>query len=254
MADPSPVEVVNEAGRARLVLVCEHASNWMPDSHGGLGLPAPERQRHIAWDIGAAEVARKLSHLLDAPLVLAGASRLLIDLNRPLGCPTSIPARSEATDIPGNRNLSAAERDARAARWFHPFHDRLAALLDDRRRRNAPTRLIAVHSFTPVFLGEVRPWRAGVLYRRACGFGAALVEALGGEVRGIAHNQPYQIEDQTDFTVPFHGDARGLDAVLVELRQDLIADPTGAALWAGRLARALAALDRSLADPPAFSS
>ena len=241
---PDPVAVVNAAGASPYVLICEHASAWMPPDYGGLGLQAADLARHIAWDIGAAAVARDLSWRLDAPLLLAGASRLLIDLNRPLGSATSIPAQSEATAIPGNIGLGHAERDRRAAAWFHPFHDRVTAVLDARLAKRLPTRIVTVHSFTPVFLGVARPWTAGVLYRRSQEFGAALVAALGGAAAGVAHNQPYQIDSGSDYTVPVHGEARGLDAVLVELRQDLVGSGDGAADWAERLAAALAETER----------
>jgi predicted N-formylglutamate amidohydrolase len=195
--------------------------------------------RHIAWDIGAADVARDLAQRLDAPLVLAGASRLLIDLNRPLGCASSIPQISEATVIPGNIDLDEAERHRRIQTWFDPFQAAVAGLIDRRLAAGQPTRIVAVHSFTPVYLGVKRPWDAGVLYRRAQRFGAELVDRLGGKAARIAHNQPYQIEDESDFTVPQHGEARGLDAVLVELRQDLVGSDSGARDWALRLARSL---------------
>lgn len=240
---PPAVTVRNPAGRSPFVLVCEHASNWMPPDYAGLGLPASELARHIAWDIGALQVARRTARLLDATLVEAGASRLLIDLNRPLDCATSIPETSEATQVPGNRNLTPGERQRRIARWFDPFQTRLADLLDHRQTARRPTVVIAVHSFTPVYLGETRPMRAGVLYRRSAGFGAALVGALGGADAGVTHNQPYQIDDASDYTVPVHGEARGLDAVLVEIRQDQIATPQGARHWADRLAQSLQATD-----------
>lgn len=234
---PPPVEVVNERGPSRYVLVCEHASNWMPPDYGGLGLPEAELSRHIAWDIGAAQMARRLSARLDAPLILAGASRLLIDLNRPLGSPGSIPELSEATAIPGNARLNPAERTRREARWFHPFQTAVTGLLD--RRAGRETVVLGIHSFTPVYLGQPRPWQAGILYRRSTGFADWLVDRLGGEGAGIAHNQPYQIEDESDYTVPIHGEARGLDAVLIEVRQDLIATDAAAIAWGDRLAAAL---------------
>lgn len=236
---PAPVTITNAAGRARFVLVCEHASNWIPPEYGGLGLPDADLQRHIAWDIGALSVAHRLSRLLDAPLVEAGVSRLLVDLNRPVGSETSMPEVSESTAIPGNLGLGPAERDRRIKTWFDPFQSALADLLDRRLASGQPTALIAVHSFTPVFLGKRRSMQAGILYRRSRTFGEALVDALGGEAAGIARNEPYQIDDASDYTVPVHGEARGLDSVLVELRQDLVGSDAGAADWAGQLAAAL---------------
>lgn len=236
---PPPVRVLNGDGSSPYVLLCEHASRFMPDEYEGLGLGEADLSRHIAWDIGAARVAEALSQALDAPLVLAGYSRLLIDLNRPLGSATSIPEVSENTVIPGNLNLTAAERARRAARYFEPFQAAVRQLLDARLDKGRVSTIIGVHSFTPVFKGVARPWRAGILYRGAREFGHSLAEALGGPAEAIAENEPYQIEDDSDYTVPVHGDARGLDAVLVEVRQDLIAEDAGVSAWSRQLAAAL---------------
>lgn len=240
---PPPVRLLNAQGSSPYVLLCEHASRFIPAAYQGLGLGAADLSRHIAWDIGAAQVAEALSQSLDAPLVMAGYSRLLIDLNRPVGSATSIPELSETTLIPGNRNLMAEERARRVTRYFEPYQAAVRHLLDDRQAEGRPTTVIGVHSFTPVFKGVARPWHAGILYRRSRAFGHALAEALGGPSGAIAENEPYQIEEDSDYTVPVHGEARGLDAVLVEIRQDLIGDAAGAAQWAARLAKALTAID-----------
>ena len=219
--------------------MCEHASRFIPRHYAGLGLADTDLQRHIARDIGAAAVARRLSQRLDAVLVLAGYSRLLIDLNRPIASATSIPVISETTPIPGNENLTNAERAHRAAEFFTPFQSCVAQLLDHRLAGRRRSIIVAIHSFTPVFKGVPRPWQGGILFRRSAAFGRALAEALGGAAAMIAENLPYQIEDDGDYTIPVHGEARGLDAVLVELRQDLVADSSGAIAWADRLATAL---------------
>jgi predicted N-formylglutamate amidohydrolase len=225
------------------VLLCEHASNRIPEAYAGLGLGPRDLGRHIAWDIGAADLARGLSRRLDAPLVLSGYSRLLIDCNRPPGAPTSIPARSEDTDIPGNLGLDAGERARREAAYFAPFQAAVARLLDRRAAARRRTVVVGVHSFTPVFLGVARPWLAGVLYAGAERFGRALVERLGAELgpTAVGDNEPYRIEpEEHDYTVPVHGDARRLDAALLEVRQDLIASAAEADAWAARLAPILA--------------
>lgn len=239
---PPPVTVVNAAGASRCVLICEHASRYIPPEYGNLGLPEAELDRHIAWDIGAAELAIQLSARLDAPLFLAGWSRLLIDGNRPLGVPSSIPVRSEATVIPGNLDLSDAERSARAARWFAPFHAAVAATLDAREAARVPTRVIGIHSFTPRFLGVDRPWPVAVLYAGAAAYARGLIAALAAGAEGpVGDNEPYRVNEAEDYTVPVHGDRRGLDAVLIEVRQDLLGTPAGIAAWAARLAPKLAA-------------
>ncbi|WP_421913545.1 N-formylglutamate amidohydrolase [Mesorhizobium sp.] len=239
---PEAVEVLNEHGHSDIVLLCEHASNHMPAEYGSLGLDAAHLQRHIAWDIGAAEVTRLLSARLDAPAFLSGYSRLLIDLNRPLGTQGSIPVLSEDTGIPGNVGLGAAERNRRAEIMFTPFHDRVAAHLDRRERNGTPTRIVTIHSFTPVFLGVARPWHAGVLHGRANDLAEAILSGLRVDTTlHVAANVPYVISRDADYAVPVHGDDRGIQAVLIEIRQDLLSNRSGIEEWANRLAGAIPA-------------
>jgi predicted N-formylglutamate amidohydrolase len=239
---PEAVEVCNESGRSDIVLLCEHASNHIPAEYRGLGLDERNLARHIAWDIGAAEVARALSARIDAPAFLGAYSRLLIDLNRPLTSAGSICLRSEDTDIPGNAGIDGAERTRRAQRIFAPFHERVAAHLDRRKAEGRPTRIVTIHSFTPVFLGVARPWHAGILYGEAIGLGEAIVAALRRDrALNVGANVPYAITPEDDYAVPVHGDRRGLPAVLIEIRQDLISSAAGADAWAERLASALPA-------------
>jgi predicted N-formylglutamate amidohydrolase len=241
--EPAPVTVVNEGGRSPFVLICEHASNHIPARHARLGLPEADLQRHIAWDIGAAALGRRLSALLDAPLFLSGCSRLVIDCNRPPGAPTSIPTISEATIIPGNRELPAGEAARREAEWFAPFQDRIARFLDARQAAGQPAIVLGIHSFTPVYLGVPRPWQAGVLYAGAAALGARLLAGLRADPGlTVGDNQPYQILPEEDYTVPVHGDARGLPAALIEVRQDLLGTERGIAAWADRLADILRGL------------
>jgi predicted N-formylglutamate amidohydrolase len=238
---PPPVEGVNEDGKAPFVLICEHASRHMPAEYADLGLGAAERDSHIAWDIGAAAVTRALAAALRAPAFLGTYSRLLIDLNRPVDAPSSIPERSEATDIPGNLGLSAAERERRQRAIFAPFHARISQHLDRRRLASLPTKIVAIHSFTPVFLGVSRPWHAGILYGAAHGFGESMVRALSDPSMVVGANVPYAVTRDEDYTAPVHGDDRGLPAILVEIRNDLIRAPRDVSQWADWLAAALQA-------------
>jgi predicted N-formylglutamate amidohydrolase len=234
------VTVVNEGGRSPVVLVCEHASNHIPARYDGLGLAPGDLLRHIAWDIGAAALARRLSVLLDAPLFLSGYSRLLIDCNRPPGSPTSIPLQSEDTVIPGNQALAPEEIARREAACFLPFQDRIAGFLDARAAAGRHSTILGVHSFTPIFRGARRPWHAGVLYRDAAALGAHLLAGLRSDPSLIVgDNEPYRIAPDEDYTVPVHGDARGLPAALIEVRQDLLATSAGIEAWAQRLANHL---------------
>ena len=230
--------VENAAGVGDVLLVCEHASRWIPDRYGDLGVSEADRRRHIAWDIGAAALARGLAARLDARLVLSGVSRLVIDCNRPPGAPSSSPLRSEDTDIPGNAGLTAAEVAFRQREYFEPFRALVAAKIAARR----PAMLVGVHSFTPIFRGVARPWHAGVLYAQARTLGERLVAGLRVDpALVVGANEPYRIEAEEDFTVPVHGDAKGIPAVLLEVRQDLLADEAGAEAWADRLAPLLGA-------------
>lgn len=237
--EPPPYGVVNPDGASHILLVCEHARPVIPRHLGDLGLPHDDRMRHIGWDIGALALALALSDHLDAPLFHTHYSRLVVDCNRPPGNPSLMPEISETTVIPGNAGLTAAERDWRLDTLFHPFHAAIRRRLDLRSSRNQPTVVIGVHSYTPVFKGVARPWHAGILYSGATELAGRLLRSLASDPElVIGDNEPYRI-DHDDYTVPVHGDARGLPAVLIEVRQDLISDASGVQGWADRLARCL---------------
>jgi predicted N-formylglutamate amidohydrolase len=236
--DPPPFEPVNLAGRSSTVLICDHASNRIPARLGDLGLGAEALQTHIAWDPGAAAVARALSGLLDAPLLLSGYSRLVIDCNRPPASPDSIAERSAGIAVPGNREVTEPQRRQRIDELFTPYHRAIEALLDA--RTGQPTRLLSIHSFTPILDGMVRPWVVGVASRRARGFAAGLIHALRGCNLGVVgDNQPYAIDDAHDYSLPTHGERRGIDHAMVEIRQDGLREPADAWRWAEYLAAAI---------------
>ncbi len=235
--EPPAVELVNAEGSGSAVLVCDHASNRVPRRLGTLGLDAAALADHIAWDPGAAEVARRLSADLDAPLVLSGYSRLVIDCNRPLGNAQSIADQSAGVPVPGNRAMSAPDRTVRIDALFRPYHDAIARLLDGRPHR--ASLLLSIHSFTPVLDGQTRPWPVGVSYWRDPRLAALLREGLSqGMESAVGDNQPYPIDEAIDYTVPVHGEGRGLPSVMIEIRQDGIRGLAGAAVWATRLAQA----------------
>lgn len=239
-ADPGPVHVLHEQAGSDILLVIDHAGRAVPASLGRLGLPDAEFERHIAWDIGVLGVGEHLCTLLDATAVVQRYSRLVIDCNRTPRHPTSIAPRSDGTDIPGNQGLDDAARDARRDEIFTPYQDAIAALVDARLRAGRPTVLVAVHSFTPVMSWHVRPWHAGVLYNHDPRYARALLALL--EAEGdlvVGDNEPYALSDTDDYTVPVHGEQRGLLHVELEIRQDLIATPEGQRAWAERLARLL---------------
>lgn len=246
--EPPPVQVLREDGGSSIVLTADHAGRIIPRRLGVLGLPEGELTRHIAWDIGIAGVAERLSAALDAPAVLQAYSRLVIDCNRDPAVPSSIPELSEATAIPGNHGLSAGERAARRREVFDPYHARIAALLDARQAAGRRTVLVALHSFTPSYLGEGRPMHAALLYNRDPRLSHILLRLLRAE-QGlvVGDNAPYSVSDLTDYTVPVHAERRGLPYAEIEIRQDLIEHDDGQAAWASRFARLLRAADAELA-------
>ena len=239
--DPDPVVVSNLAGRSAFLIVCDHAGRRIPERLGTLGLGAPDLGRHIAWDIGIEPVGRMLGDMLDAATVRQRYSRLVVDCNRRLADPSLIPERSDGTAIPGNLGLTQADREARLAAIFHPYHRRIARELDLRLARGQATAVISLHSFTPVFGGKPRPWHAGVLHAGNSALSQAFLALLRAEWGlVVGDNQPYRM-DETDHSVPLHATRRGLDYLELEIRQDLIGHAAGQQEWAGRLARLLAA-------------
>jgi predicted N-formylglutamate amidohydrolase len=204
--------------------------------------------RHIAWDIGIGSVGQQLSQLLDATVIFQTYSRLVIDCNRDPKVPNSIPEISESTEIPGNRGLGEAERALRVDAIFRPYHNTIAAALDRRAAEGRPSVLVALHSFTPMFKGISRPWHVAVLFNRDPRLAHPLAELLRAEGDlSVGENEPYRVSDLTDYTVPVHGERRGLPHVEIEIRQDLITEPAGQTEWAERLARLLpAAYDKFL--------
>jgi predicted N-formylglutamate amidohydrolase len=235
-------------GKSIFVIVADHASWRIPRRLGDLGLPAAELQRHIAWDIGALAVARQVSAALDAPLVAQNYSRLVIDCNRDPAVATSIPAVSEHSNIPGNSELSAAQIAARRREIFDPYHDCVRAVLDARLRAGRPTILVAQHSMTDLYKGVRREMHAAILYNRDRRVAGLMLDALRREPDLIiADNEPYFVSDETDYSIPRHGEARGLPHVEIEIRQDLIREEAGQSAWAQRITRALLDAEQAFA-------
>ena len=247
--EPAAATLHRGRGISPFFLTCEHAGKLIPRALGTLGLDDIDRERHIAWDIGAEAVAQGLSQRLDAPLAIQTYSRLVIDCNRDPGVPTSIVELSEATEIPGNRDLDGASRSARAREIFHPFHDLVSGELDRRQARGQVNILVAVHSFTPTFHDEPRPWHIGLLYNRDGRLAKILRRLLVAEGDlFVGDNQPYSISDETDYTIPVHGEQRGIPHIEFEIRQDLIAEPAGQGAWTARLSRLLSCALEQLQD------
>jgi predicted N-formylglutamate amidohydrolase len=235
--EPPAVELMNATGASSAVLVCDHASHRVPRRLGTLGLDATRLTDHIGWDPGAADVARRLAVHLDAPLVLSGYSRLVIDCNRPLRSADCIPQQSAGVKIPGNGGLSLEETASRVNTLYRPYHEAIERLLDSRTGR--ASMLLSIHSFTPVLHGQRRPWHVGISHGKAPQLAVLMREALmQGGTLSVGENQPYPIDDDIDYTIPVHGERRGLPSVMIEIRQNEIGTRAAAAAWAVRLAQA----------------
>ncbi|MDP7345150.1 MAG: N-formylglutamate amidohydrolase, partial [Alphaproteobacteria bacterium] len=222
-------EAIEGARNANILLLCDHASNAVPPGWATLGLSPERLEQHIAWDIAAAQVTRRLARLLGAPALLSRYSRLFIDCNRALGTPNSIPEESDGTAVPANRALPAAEMARRADIAFHPYHRELARRLDSL----GDPFVIAVHSCTAVFAGAARPWHVGVLWRRDAASAGRLIAALARDKSiCVGDNQPYSALDTPGYTVAEILEPRNLRHAIIEIRQDLIAEDAGAEAWA----------------------
>jgi predicted N-formylglutamate amidohydrolase len=244
------VTVLNREGRAPVLLLCDHASNAVPASLGTLGLDGEEMSRHIAWDIGAADVTRALVGRYDAAAVLSGYSRLIVDLNRDLEDPTSIPVISDGTIVPANRTLSPAEAALRIDELFWPYQTTVSAEIDRIMKRGQVPAIVSIHSFTPVMRDIDRPWHIGILWDQDDRMAAPVIENLKRDPRlCVGDNEPYTGRNCEGSTLDRHATQRGLPNLLVEIRQDLITTPEAAIEWADILGRAM---DEVLADPALF--
>jgi len=235
--DPPPFELCNAQGRAQGLLLCDHASAAIPAGLGNLGLDESQRRLHIAWDIGAADVTRRLSQRLEVAAILSGYSRLVIDCNRRLDDPTSIPQESDGVEVAGNRGLTAADRAARAEACFWPYQQAIEGWIGARRAAGHTPIIVSMHSFTPVMDGFERPWHIGVLANRDRRVAQPLIEALRGDPDlSVGDNEPYDGRHGRGYGMMVHGEELGLPFALIEMRQDLIDTHHGAEAWANRLA------------------
>ncbi|MFQ6024476.1 MAG: N-formylglutamate amidohydrolase [Acidiferrobacterales bacterium] len=246
--EPSAVVVERAGSTSPYLFVCDHAGNQMPRRLGKLGLEDEDLVQHIAWDVGARGLAEEFARRFDATLVRQVYSRLVIDCNRPLDAESSIVKVSEHTVVPRNDDLSEEEIEARRNEVFHRYHDTIARIIGKRLAKEQPTILLAIHSFTPVYKRERRPWHIGLLYNRDTRLAHLLRDLLAAdETLCVGDNKPYWVDDYTDYTIPVHGERRGIPHVLFELRHDLIEAEEDQYRWAHRLAHSL---ERALEHSP----
>jgi predicted N-formylglutamate amidohydrolase len=233
-----PVARIDNAhGRSPILLICEHASNTLPSRYGTLGLGASDLESHIAWDPGALAVAQGLSRLLDAPLIHATVSRLVLDLNRDPSAPDSITTLSERTAIPGNLDLDPAERAHRVREVYDGFHDAVDAFAEARMAAGQVRAVVSIHSFTPVYRDVQRPWEIGLIYDRDERFARSVEAGLKQDPSlNVGMNEPYSPADRVFHTLERHAERRGLAPLMIEIRNDLIRTQDGQASWSKRLA------------------
>lgn len=228
-----PYRLVNEAGQAAMVIICDHASNRVPAGYGDLGLPAAALERHIAWDIGAAAVSELLAQRFNAPAILSTVTRLLIDCNRRFEDPGLAPAVSDGTAVPANRDLSSDERQRRWRRYHQPYHAAIAQAIDRQLASGRQPVLLSIHSMTPAMRGIARPWQIAVCWDNDHRLSTPLLAALracSGIV--VGDNEPYRLDPVEDYSVPVHAARRGLKHLQIEFRQDEIAEAAGQQRWA----------------------
>ncbi|WEK50455.1 MAG: N-formylglutamate amidohydrolase [Candidatus Kaistia colombiensis] len=241
-------EIVAGDAAAGLILLCDHASSHVPDEYGSLGLPPSEFERHIAYDIGAEALTRALAVRFGIPAVLSHFSRLLIDPNRGLDDPTLIMRLSDGAVIPRNARIDMAERERRIARFYRPYDDAVTRAIEAGMATGRIPMILSIHSFTPLWKGVPRPWHAGILWDADPRLARPLIAGLAGDPAiAVGDNEPYHGALKGD-TLYRHATQRGLAHALVEIRQDLIADPAGVSEWTDRLAKVL--LDLKIGEAP----
>lgn len=239
-ADGDVVAVENASADSGIVLVCEHASSLLPASAGDLGLSAEALLSHIAWDPGALALARLLADKLNGTLIHQRFSRLLYDCNRPPESPAAMPEKSEIYDIPGNRELAPAERYARTAALYVPFHDRVSQEIERVVARGSMPIIVTVHSFTPVYFGQARKVEIGILHDTDTRLADAMLEAAHGGPYRVERNSPYGPEDGVTHSLRLHAIPYGHPNVMIEVRNDLISNCVGQEVMADYVAALIA--------------
>lgn len=244
--DEPPFEIINPEGQSPVVILCEHASHRIPAGYDDLGLKSSDRFSHASWDPGALDLAKRLSHLLDAPLVASTVSRLVYDCNRPPDSPGAMPAISEVVKVPGNVGLSDAERNERVRNIYEPFCSAVSQVLD---ARGSDCVVVTVHSFTPIYFGEQRIVELGLLHDDD----VRLTEMMMKHAdilphRKVKRNAPYDASDGVTHSLKIHAQSRGLANVMLEVRNDLLKDEQSIATIANDILKLLAPAITSLAS------
>lgn len=247
VGDRSLVVAENPEGSGPFVIVCDHASNRIPEDYRAFGFTEDALETHIAWDPGALGVARHLSARLDGPLFWPDVSRLVIDCNRAAEAKTLIVAESEGRPVKANWALPEAQRLRRLDHIHGPYHAAIEGCIRHRLARGQKTALVAIHSYTPVYFGKARPWQVGIVFGQDRRLADILIGGLSADpMLTVGINEPYSPADQVYYTVERHAGPNALPAAMIEIRNDEIEDQPGQQKWADRLAGILVAAARDL--------
>lgn len=235
-----PYKVINSKKTNNFIILCDHASYNIPKKYNKLGLSDHNLKKHIGWDIGALKVAKKISKNINCTLIHSGYSRLLVDCNRSLKSKGAFLTKSEDIIIPGNIGISRKEKILRSKRYYFPYHNQIQKFINQSLKSNMVPSLVAIHSFTPVYLGKPRKWHIGILQRSDQRLSSLFIREIkkNKNIR-LGINQPYKLNLAGDFTIPFFSESYGLPNVLIEIRQDLLLKQRSIDFWANFITKIL---------------
>ncbi|MCE9507334.1 MAG: N-formylglutamate amidohydrolase [Alphaproteobacteria bacterium] len=253
--EPSPFKVINPTGSGSGLIICDHSSKRVPRALKGMAIKKSDLDRHIGWDIGTEDIGRHLSKVLDMPMVLAGYSRLVVDLNRAPDHAECMVEESDHTKIPANAGLSKKLKEQRLKEIFWPYHNQITKQVDRFVKKRQTPLLLAIHSFTPEMNNAKRPWHIAVLWNKQEKIAKKLITAIRKNNPGllVGENEPYTLKNERfkGSTIWRHAEQRDLPYVFVEFRQDLVDTKEKAVQWAEMFIQALQPVFESLAAKPA---
>jgi predicted N-formylglutamate amidohydrolase len=224
--------VYRPTSSSKIIILCDHASNYIPKKYKNLGLKPLDVNKHIGWDIGALKVAKNVSKNINCSLIHSSFSRLLLDCNRSLKSKGAFLKKSEDIIIPGNKNISKKEKLLRAKKYYFPYHDQINKLINKKLNDKIVPILVSIHSFTPIYLGKSRPWHIGLLQRKDQRLSSIFAKEIKKNKKIILGiNEPYKLDLAGDFTIPFFSESYGLPHVLIEIRQDLLLKNKSINFW-----------------------
>lgn len=232
--------IYNKNDQNNIILLCDHASHFIPKKYNKLGLSLKDIKRHIGWDIGALKLAKKISKKINATLIYSGYSRLLVDCNRPLKAKEAFTQKSEDTIVPGNINIKKKEKNLRAKKYYFPYHNQIKKIIENKIKIKCIPIIVSIHSFTPKYLNKIRPWHIGLLFindKRLTTHFSKEIKKNKKLVLGL--NQPYKMGLEGDFTIPFFAEINGLPYVLIEMRQDLLIKKETIFYWSNLISKIL---------------